>query len=327
VTGGSGFIGGALVRRLVADGLEVRALARSVEAAARVESLGALAVRGDVMDPGSIAVAVQGCAVVFHAAGVNALCGADAAQMLRVNVEGSANVVRASAAAGVERLVYTSSAAAIGERRGTIGREDSQHRGSFLSHYERSKFLAERLVFQTALTSGLDVVAVNPSSVQGPGRTTGTARLLMAAATARFVPIVHTTVSLVDVDDCVDGHVRAGERGAAGERYVLCGAVLTTRTLMRLLQRSDGPRRRVVVLPRALVSVAGALTGPASRLLRRELPLCPELARTLLHGHAYDGSRSERDLGLRYTPIDDTLHRTIAWLRDRGPSGAGSDAA
>ena len=318
VTGGSGFVGGALVRRLVGDGLEVRALARSAEAAARVESLGALVVRGDVMDPSSITSAAAGCSIVFHAAGVNAMCGVDASMMLRVNVEGSRNVVGASAAAGVERLVYTSSAAAIGERRGTVGREDSPHRGSFLSSYERSKFLAERVVFESASEAGLEVVAVNPASVQGPGRTTGTARLLVAAATSRLVPIVNTTVSLVDVDDCADGHVRAGERGAPGERYVLSGGVLTTRALMEALQGLAHRRPKTVVLPRVLVSLAGALAGPVGRLLRRDVPLCPELARTLLHGHAYDGSRSERDLGVRYTPIEETLRRTIAWHRDRG---------
>lgn len=330
MTGGSGFVGGALVRRLVADGLEVHALARSVEAAGRVESLGARPVAGDVMDPSSISEAARGCTVVFHAAGVNVMCGSDPSQMVRVNVEGSANVVRASAAAGVERVVYTSSAAAIGERRGTTGREVSPHRGWFLSHYERSKFLAEELVFETARAAGVEVVAVNPASVQGPGRTTGTARLLVAAATGRFVPIVNTTVSLVDVDDCVDGHVRAAERGAAGERYVLCGSVLTTRDLMESLQRATARRRKVVVLPRFLVSLAGALALPTSRLLHRDLPICPELARTLLHGHAYDASRSERELGLRYAPIDETLRRTIAWHRERATarrSRAGSDAA
>jgi dihydroflavonol-4-reductase len=318
VTGGSGFVGGALVRRLVAEGIEVRALARSGEAAARVESLGARVVRGDVLDPPSITSAAAGCSIVFHAAGVNAMCGSTASTMLRVNVEGSRNVVFASAAAGVERLVYTSSAAAIGERHGTVGREDSPHRGSFLSSYERSKFLAERVVFEGAREAGLEVVALNPASVQGPGRTTGTARLLVAAATSRLAPIVNTTVSLVDVDDCTEGHVRAGERGTPGERYVLCGAVLTARALMEALQRVAGRRPKTVVLPRALVSLAGALAGPVGRLLHRDVPLCPELARTLLHGHAYDGSRSERELGLRYTPVEETLRRTIAWHRDRG---------
>lgn len=331
VTGGSGFVGGALVRRLAADGLEVRALARSAEAAARVETLGARAVRGDVTDRASIVAAARGCALVFHVAGVNAMCGNHEAEMHRVNVEGSANAVRAAAAAGVARLVYTSSAASIGERRGTTGREASPHRGWFLSEYERSKFLAERAVFDAARAAGLEVVAVNPASVQGPGRTTGTARLLMAAATSRFAPIVNTSVSLVDVDDCTEGHLRAAERGAPGERYVLCGAALTTRNLMELLPRATGRRRRVVVLPGALVSLAGALAGPAARLLgRRGVPLCPELARTLLHGHVYDGSRSERELGLRYTPIEETLRRTIAWHLDRGRSPgsrAGIDAA
>jgi dihydroflavonol-4-reductase len=301
---------------LVTDGLEVRALARTDEAVGRVEALGAKAVRGDVLDPASLASGARGCAVAFHAAGVNAACAPDPTEMLHVNVGGSANVVRACAETGVGRLVVTSSAAALGEPRGTIGRETSPHRGWFLSNYERSKFLAERAAFDEARGTDLDVVAVNPSSVQGPGRTTGTARLL-ALAFGRVVPIVRATVSIVDVDDCVEGHVLAAERGRPGERYVLCGATLTTRELVDALERATGEPRRVLVLPRALVSITGALGRIGSRVMRRETAWCPELARVLLHGHAYDGSRAERELGLRYAPIEDTLRRTLAWQLER----------
>ena len=115
VTGGSGFIGGALVDALVAAGRPVRALARSADAAQALRGRGAEPVTGDVLDPASLARAAQGCSVVYHAAGVNAFCLADPTPMERVNVDGSANVVAAAAAAGVSKVVYTSSAAAIGE--------------------------------------------------------------------------------------------------------------------------------------------------------------------------------------------------------------------
>ncbi len=129
VTGGSGFVGGAIVARLLAEGREVRALARSDRAASALEAAGADTVRGDLDDAASLADAMRGCDLVFHAGGVNAMCLRDPGPMMRTNVEGSANVVRAAAEAGVARVVHTSSAAAIGEAAGTVGREDSPHRG------------------------------------------------------------------------------------------------------------------------------------------------------------------------------------------------------
>ena len=319
VTGGSGFVGRALVERLVGEGRDVRGLARSDTAATAIEAIGARPARGDVLDEESLFVAARGCATIFHLAGVNAMCLRDPRPMLRTNVDGSANVVRAAARAGVGRVVHTSSAAAIGEARGAVGREDSAHRGSFLSAYERSKHLAERTVFRLASELGVDVVAVNPSSVQGPGRTEGTARLLLAAANDRLPALVDTPISLVDIDDCVTGHLLAEDRGASGERYLLSGATLTTREAIELLRRVWGrPERRVRWLPPALARASGAGGETASRLLRRELPVCRESVRTLLHGHRYDGTRATRELGLAYTPIETTLQRTLEWYAERG---------
>src|SRR5919204_3261119 len=150
VTGGSGFIGGALVEALVSVGRPVRALARSEHAAQALRGRGAEPVTGDVLDPGSLARAMDGCCAVYHAAGVNTFCLADPKPMERVNVDGSANVIAAAAAASVSRVIYTSSAAAIGEVHGTVGNEGSAHRGWFMSEYERTKHLAELRVLHDA---------------------------------------------------------------------------------------------------------------------------------------------------------------------------------
>src|SRR5204863_4200799 len=123
--------------------------------------------------------AMVGGELVFNAGGVNEMCMRDAGPLFETNVAGAANVVRAASEAGVRRVIHTSSAATIGEARGTIGREDSEHRGSFLSRYERSKFLGERRALELGDDLGIEVVCVNPSSVQGPGRTGGSARLLL----------------------------------------------------------------------------------------------------------------------------------------------------
>ena len=318
VTGGTGVVGRALLRRLVADGRSVRALARSDASEDAVGALGAEAVRGDVLDLGSLTEAMRGCSTVFHVAGVNAMCLRDPIEMLRTNVEGSATMVRAAAAAGVRRVVYTSSSSTIGEPAHTVGRENSPHRGSYLSTYERSKRLAERRVFELAGSLDVPLVSVNPSSVQGPGRSKGSARLLLEVVNGRLPVLVDTTISLVDIEDCARGHVLAETRGTPGERYLLSGASMTTREAVDVLDRIWGLPRKVRFAPGWLATLAGEIAWMGARALRRDATLCPEAVRTLLHGHQYDGSRAARELGLRYTPVETTLRRTLEWCEERG---------
>ena len=319
VTGGSGFIGGAIIRRLLAEGREVRALARSDAAAEVVAATGARPVLGDLLARERLAEAIRGCDVVFHAAGISRLCPRSTSDLDATNVDGAEAVVHAAAEAGASRVVHTSSAATIGERAGAVGREDSAHRGSFLSPYERSKYLAERRVLEAGRAAGIDVICVNPSSVQGPGRTEGTARILIRLAGARTAALIATWISLVDIDDCAEGHIRAERLGLPGERYVLSGATISTRSAVALLREQTGRPTRVVWLPRWAVRAAMPLTAVAPRTARSEdPPICPASIRTLLHGHRYDGSRATRDLGLVYRPIEETLARTLAWYEERG---------
>jgi dihydroflavonol-4-reductase len=195
--------------------------------------------------------------------------------------------------------------------------EDTPHRGSFLSAYERSKFLAERRVFSLGDELGVEVVSMNPSSVQGPGRTDGSARLLVGLVNARLPVVVDTFVSILDIDDCTQGHLAAEMEGRPGERYLLNGASLTTRRAVALVRTVAGRPRHVVHLPRAGAAAAGTVAGGAARLTRRDLPFCSELARTLLHGHRYDGSRATRELGLAYHAVEDTVARTLAWYAEQ----------
>jgi dihydroflavonol-4-reductase len=318
VTGGSGFVGGALVRRLVAQGREVRALARSERAAETLEALGVSVVRGDLFDHGALLEGMRGCDTVFHVAGINAMCVRDAEPIHRVNVDGVAAVVKAAAAATIARLVYTSSASTIGELPGEIGRESTRHRGSFLSAYERSKYHGERRAFAIGDDVGLAVVSVNPSSVQGPGRTTGSATLLLDIVNGRLPVLVDTWLSVVDIEDCAAAHLLAEQEGVPGRRYLVSGASLDTRSAVSLLRRQTGRPRRVWFAPRALVSAGAPVVGALSALTGRNVRICSESVRTLLHGHRFDASLAERELGLAYTPIEDTVRRTMAWYAEQG---------
>jgi len=313
VTGGSGFVGGALATHLVQRGDDVVALARSDAAAAAVARRGAEVARGDVLDEDSLAAGMAGCDLAYHVAGVNTHCPADPAMLLRVNVEGVENAVRAAARAGVPRLVLTSSAASLGEAHGTVGREDSQHRGSYLSVYDRSKHEGEQTAFRTARRVGVEVVAVNPSSVQGPGRATGTGKLVIAYLNGRLRVFVDTYVSLVDIDDTVQGHVLAAERGGAGERYVLNGSTLPSGEALRLVSELSGVHEHVRMVRPPVARAAATIAEVVARARGRPSPLCRARVRTILHGHRYDGSRATRDLGLSYTPVAETFRRTIEW--------------
>jgi len=213
VTGGTGVIGTALVTALLARGDEVVGLARSDASAQTLRERGIETVHGETWDQEAMTGGMQGCDIAFHVAGVNSLCVTDPAPMEHANVDGAVAAVRAAAAAGVRRLVHTSSAATIGEPAGTIGTEWTKPRGWFLSTYERTKTEGEDAALQAARETGQDIVCVNPSSVQGPGRASGTGRFLLAFLDGRLKVFVNTHVSLVDIGDCVEGHLLAAERG------------------------------------------------------------------------------------------------------------------
>lgn len=310
-----------MVRHLVDAGHEVRGLARTTSASDKIAGLGAKPFPGDVLDPETLARLVSGVDRVFHMAGVNETCSADPGQMDRVNIVGTSNVRDACRASSVNRLIHTSSAVAIGEKKGSVGSETSPHRGSYLSRYERSKHLSEQLILDGS--SGLEVVCVNPSSVQGPGRASGTGKLVLDVLRGNLPFLVETTISVVDIDDCARGHLMAADRGQPGERYLLSGVSLTIGEALALLTRVSGLSLKSRFLPGSLVSALAGGVEIGARVLRRRPPVCREMVRVLRHGHRYDGTRATRELGLGYVPVEDTVQRTIDWFRAQGLLQAG----
>ena len=318
VTAGTGVIGTALVTALLDRGDEVVALAHSDSSAASLFARGVQVHRGSIEDEQMLASAMEGCELAFNIAGLNRFCVADPGPMMRANVDGAVSAVRAAKQAGVPRLVHTSSAATLGEAPGVVANEWTPHRGWYLSNYEQSKTLGERAAIQAAAELRQDVVYVNPSSVQGPGRAGGTGRFLIAYLDGRLKVFVDTWISLVDIQDCVAGHLLAAELGEPGERYLLNGVRERITDLLELAAEVAGVTRRPRLAPRPLAELGGSAAELAYRVRGKHPPVCRELVRTLLHGHRYDGTRAERELGLVYTPVRDTLRRTIDWARAEG---------
>ena len=172
--------------------------------------------------------------------------------------------MRAAGRAGVRRVVFTSSAASVGEAHGTVGHEHSVHRGSYLSVYDRSKHEGEQAAFAAAHRTGVELVAVCPSSVQGPGRKAGNGKLIIDYVNGELPAFVDTYVSVVDIADCTEAHLLAAERGRAGARYILNGATITSAEALELISEVSGIREHVRIVPPVVARSAAALLEAAS---------------------------------------------------------------
>lgn len=331
VTGGTGFIGANLVRELLARGAAVRVLARPTSDRRALAGLPAEVVEGDLLDPTSLAPALKGVAVLYHVAADYRLWAPDPALLYRVNVDGTRALLAAAEAAGVSRVVYTSSVGTLGlpadGRPGTettpVSLED------MVGDYKRSKFLAEREA-RAAAARGLPVVIVNPSAPVGPWdwKPTPTGKMLIDYLRGRMFAYLDTGLNVVHVRDVAQGHVAAAERGRIGERYILGHAEgnLGLREIFERLEPYTGmpaPRRRI---PYAAALAMATLFEGVSRVTRRE-PLASRTAvRMAAKRMFFDPSKAIRELGLPQTPVDAALRDAVEWFWAHGyaarPAGA-----
>lgn len=317
LTGASGFIGGAILDRLLGEGERVIPLVRREAVARQLAARGAHPVVGDLLRPATYTEALRGSDCVIHAAGLNVFCLADPRPLYEVNVDGTRALLQGAGDAGVKRVVYTSSAATIGEASGHIAVEETAHRGTFLSHYERAKYEAEQVALDCA-RHGLPVVILNPSSVQGPGRLHGSARIFLDYVNGRLPFICGEWLSFCYLDDCVDAHLNARRLGRVGERYLLAGASVGMQELLRTLEEVTGLHRRVwQVGPTPALALGWAMEW-GNRLGGRRPKFCRELIRTVLHGGRYDSSKAERELQISFTPFREMVVRTVTWYAQAG---------
>jgi dihydroflavonol-4-reductase len=321
VTGATGFVGAAVARALVREGWQVRALARPGSDRRNIQALPVEVSEGNLADRPSLERAVAGCEALFHVAADYRLGAPDPRQLYQTNVEGTRNILEASRQAGVRRVVYTSSVATVGiPADGSPGSEDTPVGvADMIGHYKRSKFLAEQLVRESAL-SGLPVVLVLPSTPIGPGdvKPTPTGQLVLDAAAGRMPAYVDTGLNIVHVDDVAAGHLLAFHRGRPGERYILGGQDMTLREILFAIAQLTGrkpPRIRLatgVVLPIAYVAEAIArVTGRPGRITLEGV----RMARKRMF---FSSDKASRELGYQWRPPTEALRDAIAWLREQG---------
>ena len=315
ITGSTGVVGKPLLRKIVDKGHNVFALSRSQNNDHFFSDLGVKKIEGDLFTE-AIYDELSDCNIdaIFHIAGVNKMCSKNPQGMFKANIEGTKEMLQLGNRLKIKKFIYTSSAVTLGEELGTIGNELSSHRGYFLSKYEESKYLAEQEAFD--YDKDFEFVSVNPSSVQGPGRVSGTAKLLISTLNKKYPPLIKNNISIVDIDDCTDGHYQALVNGEANQRYVLNSFQTTSEELLSKLKSLSEWSGRPMYLPKSVLKIIAPL-GDLYKLVSSSSPLiCSESARVLTHGHIYDGSKAGDKLNLSYINLEMFMKKTINWLID-----------
>ena len=320
ITGGTGYIGGRLVKKLREAGQEVVVFALPGPEPETSELTGVTIYHGDIRDAAAVRNAMVGCSRVYHLAAYARNWARDSDLFFDINVRGTQNVLQAALDQGVSRVVHVSSNVVLGPSNGKPVSEESPRINDFLTAYERSKFAADEMAKAYAL-QGLDVVMVCPSRVFGPGlagESNSVTRMIQLYLSGkwRILPGNGRAVgNYVYVEDLVRGMVQAMENGRRGERYILGGSNLSFGQLFEEIGRSCGKRFRLAQLPLWLALAYSHVEEARARWFRGYPTVTPGWVRTFFGDWANSITKAEREIGYESTPFGVALRHTINWIQ------------
>lgn len=325
VTGASGFVGSAVARALAARGAQIVALVRPTSPLANLEGLGAELAYGDMTDQASVEAACAGARYLFHVAADYRLWARDPQSIISANRDGTLAVMRAALAAGIERVVYTSSVATLGVTPGQDKHAPADEttpltEQTAIGAYKRSKVAAERLVERMVADEGLPAVIVHPSTPIGPRdiKPTPTGRIIVEAASGKLPAFLDTGLNLVHVDDVASGHLLALDKGRIGERYILGGQDVTLRALLADIAALAGRKAPTVNLPRGPLYPLAVIAEGWAQISGKE-PMLTRDALTMSKRHMFfTSAKAERELGYAARPHAEALADAMAWFRQHG---------
>ncbi len=325
VTGASGFLGSAVARQALSRGFEVRALVRASSPRRNLEGLPLQVVEGDMRDAQAMARALDGVRYLFHVAADYRLWAPDPEEIVRTNLAGTETVMRAARAAGVERIIYTSSVATLRVAGATapVDETAAMRPDEAIGAYKRSKVLAERAVERMVAEEGLPAVIVNPSTPIGPRdvRPTPTGRIIVEAATGKIPAFVDTGLNLAHVDDVAEGHMLALERGRIGERYILGGQDVTLQQMLRDIAGLSGRRAPTVQLPRWPLYPLAHVAEAVARVTGKEPFITLDGLAMSRYRMFFRSDKAARELGYRARPYQEALRDALDWFRQAGYLG------
>ena len=320
VTGGTGFIGKHLVRRLAADGHEIHCLVRENSKFQPLVDLGAHPVFGSVNDREAICAGMAGCDCLFHLANLYSMWEPDPSRFDIVNVAGTETVLEAALEVGVKKVVYVSTVAVYGKPNQSPFTEECAPGPVMFSAYARTKAAAEKLAWELHHTRGLPLVTLYPGIVLGAGDDKASGHYIQDIIRRRVPSTIfhHSTSTYVYVGDVVDAMLRAAERPeTVGQKYLLGKYELNGHEFARMISDVSGVPLPIFRFSDWIVTaVAHMLTFLAGIIRRPPLwGLSVDAARTLKNGFRIDGNKAERDLGITYTPIRKAMEEAVESYR------------
>jgi dihydroflavonol-4-reductase len=321
VTGASGFVGAAVARAALARGFRTRVLMRPTASRANIAGLDVEPVTGDMRDAESMAAALSGVRYFFHVAADYRLWARDTSEIERNNFNGARASMQAALKAGVERVVYTSSVAALKPGNGEAVDETSRHtRESAIGAYKRSKLVAEREVERLVAAENLPAVIVSPSTPIGPRdiKPTPTGRIIVEAASGRMPAFLDTGLNLVHVDDVAEGHFLALEKGRIGEVYILGGEDVTLQVMLKDIADLAGRKAPTLKLPRAPLFPLAYAAEFFARLTGKEPFLTADALRMSRYHMFFSSAKAKAELGYAARPYREGLSDALAWFGAHG---------
>jgi len=327
VTGGTGFIGSHVVRRLLREKIQVRCLVRPSSNRSNLQGLPVEMVEGDLHNVGSLAAALQDCRELYHLAADYRIWSKNPEEMQRTNVEGTRLILQAAADAQLQKVVYTSSVAAVGRPvvNGVwgVGEETMDPPAAHqIGPYKRTKFESE-IVAREFARQGLPLVIVNPAAPIGAQdiKPTPTGRLILDFLKGKVPVYVDTGMNFVDVEDVAEGHWLAAQKGRIGERYILGHQNMTLKDFLGLVAKVSGRPAPKIQIPYAVAWLAGAVSTGISAITGKE-PAIPLDGVRMAHAPMYYSSaKAVRSLGLPQTPIEQAVQRAVRWFQENGYVG------
>ena len=320
VTGATGFVGSAVARKLLEAGHRVRVLARAGSDRRNIDGLDVTTVVGSLSEPATLPPAVEGVEALFHVAADYRLWVPEPDAMYRTNVDGTLALMQAALAAGVRRIVHTSSVATLGllPRGENADEATPVALDDMIGPYKRSKYLSEEAVRRLVQERGLPAVIVNPSTPIGPRdiKPTPTGRLIVEAASGRMPAYVDTGLNFAHVDDVADGHLLAFERGTVGERYILGGDNMTLAQVLDVVCPLAGRKAPRIRLPADLILPIAYAAEAASLITRKEPFVTVDGVRLAKKKMFFSIDKARRELGYRPRPAIDGFADAVAWFRE-----------
>ncbi len=320
VTGGTGFVGKNLVRRLADGTHEVRVLARTSSNTEGLDLPGVTRVTGDMADHDSLRRGMEGCDRVFHMAALVKEWAKDKALFDKINVDGVDAICRIAKELGVERVVRTSSFIAIGQTDGIVADERAKRDPNHLHNdYERTKYLADGVAARH-VADGVPLISVYPGVIYGPGELTDgniAVKMLLDHMNEKLPGIPgdgERKWTYAYVDDVVDGHLLAMEKGTVGARYILGGEVASANRFFETFESVSGVPKPTRHVPYWVLKTVAALCELRAALFGTYPMITRGAVEVYKHDWAYDCSKAKNELGYACTPLEEGLRKTHDWL-------------